>query len=71
MRSGNFNVNFDNEFWSYKAGDGSRDFGFFIETLADAGGYTGWYGGSLQAFWTRDAGIILLARHDKTGNEVK
>ncbi|TRZ88387.1 MAG: hypothetical protein D4R88_08110 [Methanosarcinales archaeon] len=65
-----FNIDFDDEFWAYKGNDGNRDFGFFIETLADPGQYSGWYGGSLQAFWTRDTGILFLARHDKSGGEV-
>ncbi|MBR9703881.1 hypothetical protein GOV12_00580 [Candidatus Pacearchaeota archaeon] len=65
-----FSKTFDNEFWSYKNNDGSKDFGFFVETLEDPGRFKGWYGGSLQTFWTKDAGIIINARHDKSGNNI-
>lgn len=66
--SASHNVNFADEFWSYKANDGSRDFGFFIEAIEDPGVYDGWYGGTLQIFWTRDTGTIISSRHNKSGN---
>ncbi|MBR9704989.1 hypothetical protein GOV12_06255 [Candidatus Pacearchaeota archaeon] len=66
-RASNINRNFDREFWAYKNKDSERDFGFFIETLEDPGYYSGWYGGSLQTFWTNTTGMIILARHDKAG----
>lgn len=58
------------EFWAYRnAGEGQRDFGFFVEHVPRTWPYGSWAGGSLQTFWTRDAGILLLAAHDKTGDE--
>lgn len=66
-KSVSFNFDFDQEFWAYKSINSSKDFGFFIETLEYPGNYDGWYGGSLQTFWTNETGMIILARHDKTG----
>lgn len=59
---------FGDEFWPVKNNDGQRDFGFFVETVSQSC-YCPWLGGSLQAFWTRPAGILLLACHDKTGDD--
>jgi hypothetical protein len=67
--SANHNVTFGDEFWSYKNNDGSRDFGFFVEAVASSGLYSGWYGGTLQQFWTRDTGTVICARHDKSGED--
>jgi len=58
------------EFWAFKNHDGKRDFGFFIEHVPRCWPYGSWAGGSLQVFWTRDAGILVMARHAKTGDEV-
>ena len=66
-RPEHFNKNFDEEFWAYKNNDDIRDFGFFVETLRDPGQYKGWYGGSLQTFWTSNTGTVILARHNKSG----
>lgn len=60
-----------NEFWAYKNNDGTQDFGFFIEADAHQGGYSGWYGGKLEAFWTEKTGLLVLNRHDKTGCNAK
>ncbi len=68
-REDGFNRSFDGEFWAYKANTGTQNAGFFVETLADPGHYDGWYGGSLQAFWSQNTGTVILARHDKSGNE--
>ncbi|MGE3808015.1 MAG: hypothetical protein AB7K24_25415, partial [Gemmataceae bacterium] len=62
------NRGFGDEFWAYKNNDGKRDFGFFIETLPGSC-YGPWVGGSLQAFWTKSTGLLVLACHDKTGDE--
>jgi hypothetical protein len=63
------NVSFGDEFWSYKANDGSRDFGFFVEAVENPGQYDGWYGGTLQVFWARDTGMVICSRHDKSGSD--
>ena len=68
-RTDDINKTFDNEFWAYKGDDPNQEFGFFVETLADPGNYSGWYGGSLQTFWTENAGMVILARHDKSGSD--
>lgn len=67
--SATHNVNFGDEFWSYKNNDGSRDFGFFVEAVENSGAYSGWYGGTLQQFWTRDTGTVICARHNKAGED--
>lgn len=66
------NLSLGDQFWSYKANDGStesKEFGWFIECLDDGGTYDGWYGGNIQVFWTRDTGIIIFSRHDKAGTD--
>lgn len=63
-----FNRSFANDFWSYKDTDGERDFGFFVETEADGGTYAGYRGGSLQAFWIKDAGTVILGRQNKASD---
>lgn len=65
-----FDTNFDEEFWIYKDNDGTQDFGFMVETLRDPGHYGGWFGGALQCFWTRNSGMTILTRHDKTGDNI-
>ena len=57
------------EFWSYKsdAADGP-EWGFFIEAMDWVGPYGSWHGGSLQEFWTRETGALILAMHDKAGD---
>ena len=55
------------EFWAHRATDGNREFGFFVEADAAQGGYPGWYGGKVELFWTRDTGMLVMNRHDKTG----
>ncbi|MBR9705059.1 hypothetical protein GOV12_06620 [Candidatus Pacearchaeota archaeon] len=64
----NINKIFDYEFWAYKNNHLNQDFGFFIETLENPGRYSGWYGGSLQTFWTKNGGMVILARHGKSGD---
>ena len=58
------NKSFNDEFWAYKANDGAQDFGFFVDTVPDAGGGFGGYkgGGSLHTFWSENGGIMLLSR---------
>lgn len=59
-----FNINFDGEFWSLKEGD----WGFQVEAVPhmgrgyDVNGSGALAGGSLAAFWTRQAGTALLGR---------
>lgn len=56
------------EFWAHKSLDSSGDeWGFFVEADAQQGPYAGWYGGKLEAFWTRETGMLVLNIHDKTG----
>lgn len=56
------------EFWTYKSTDvAGREWGFFVEALDWVGPYGSWHGGSLQTFWTRDTGILVLAMHQKGG----
>lgn len=64
-----FNRSFADDFWSYKDTDGQREFGFFVETEADGGTYNGYRGGSLQAFWIKDAGTVILGRQNKASDE--
>ena len=63
-----FSKSFADDFWSYKGTDGERDFGFFVETESDGGTYSGYRGGSLQAFWVKGAGIFVLGRQDKASD---
>jgi hypothetical protein len=66
-----FNVNRGNEFWLYKAKDGAtREFGWMIEALAVVGSYDGWFGGTLQHFWTRETGFLSKSSHDKSGDQI-
>ena len=69
-RAGAFNKVFGDEFWVYKSNDGTQDFGFFLEHIPSQWPYDSWAGGSIQTFWTEDAGIVLLSKHDKSGDEV-
>ena len=57
------------EFWAYRAAGKNQDFGFFVEHVPRTWPYGSWAGGSLQLFWTRKTGILLLSTHDKTGDE--
>lgn len=57
------------EFWAYRRAEGDRDFGFFVEHVPRTWPYGSWAGGSLQTFWTKRTGILVLATHDKTGDE--
>lgn len=64
-RDADFNKSFDNEFWAFKGSDGSREFGWFIESVPDAGkgykeGYLG--GGSLCEFWTDATGTVIRGK---------
>ena len=68
-RSGAFNRVFGDEFWIYKSNDGNRDFGFFVEHIPSQWPYDSWAGGSLQTFWTEDTGIVILSKHDKSGDQ--
>jgi len=52
------------EFWAYKNTDGNTDFGFFLEHVPRSWPYGSWAGGSMQAFWTRKTGILILCRHN-------
>ncbi len=55
------------EFWAYKGDDGSRKWGFFAESVSDAGeGYGSWRGaGSIQTFWTPETGVVINTRNSK------
>jgi hypothetical protein len=56
------------EYWSYKQKDANGEsFGFFVEAQARQGGYSGWYGGKIETFWTESTGVVLVNRHGKTG----
>ena len=57
------------EFWAYRNGASNKDFGFFIEHVPRTWPYGSWAGGSMQIFWSRKTGILLLSTHDKTGDE--
>ncbi len=57
------------EFWAYRRAEDGRDFGFFVEHVPRTWPYGSWAGGSLQTFWSRKTGILLLAIHDKAGDE--
>jgi|GEM_PF-1360055 len=64
-RDDDFNQSFDNEFWAFKGSDGSKEFGWFIESVPDAGrgyqeGYLG--GGSLCEFWTEATGTVIRGK---------
>lgn len=64
-RTAHFNKSFDDEFWAYKNNDGSQDFGWFIESVPDAGGgYVEGYlgGGSLSEFWTQKTGTVIRGK---------
>lgn len=54
------NRSFEDDFWSFKASDGTNDYGWFMEALNYTGGYAGWFGGKLECFWTRPFGIAIL-----------
>lgn len=72
MREGYyFDRSFADDFWSYKSNDGKQDFGFFVESEADGGTYGGYRGGSLQAFWTETAGLVVLGRKNKDSRQWK
>lgn len=63
-RPGDFSLNFDREFWVVKKGD----WGFQVEAVPhmgrgyDGGGSGALAGGSLAAFWTRAAGLVVCGR---------
>jgi hypothetical protein len=64
-RDVSFDASFDDEFWSGRADHGANDWGFFIETVRDAGwgydrGYLG--GGGVSEFWTQKTGTIIRGR---------
>ena len=63
-KAGDFDVNIGEAdvMWASKGNDGSQDFGFLVETFPIAGGWGGLKGGSLQAFWTEDTGIVFLGK---------
>ena len=71
-RDGDFNINFDGEFWSVKRGD----WGFQVEAVPhmgrsyDTGGSGALAGGSLPAFWTRHTGVVVLGRLPDKWNNV-
>lgn len=63
-RAADFSISFDDEFWSARHGD----WGFQVEAVPhmsrsyDTGGSGSLSGGSLAAFWTRGAGLVVLGR---------
>lgn len=63
-RADNFNVDFDEEFWTTKRGD----WGFQVEAVPhmsrsyDKGGSGALAGGSLATFWTKPTGVVVLGR---------
>ena len=63
-----FSKSFADDFWSYKNVDSGREFGFFVESESDGGTYSGYRGGALQAFWTKDGGLFILGRQNKASN---
>jgi hypothetical protein len=71
-RRGDFNRDFDGEFWMAKRGD----WGFQVEAVPhmsrsyDAGGSGSLSGGSLAAFWTRPTGVVALGRLPNKWNYV-
>jgi hypothetical protein len=68
-RSGTFNRQFGEEFWGFKGDDGAQSFGFFVEHIPRQWPYDSFAGGSLQTFWTEKAGILILSKHDKAGDQ--
>jgi len=72
-RPEDFSVCFDREFWIAKSGD---SWGFQIETVSDMGwGYNqgnsgALAGGSLAAFWSKDAGTVILGKLPDKFNKV-
>ena len=71
-RTGDFNLNFDGEFWMAKRGD----WGFQVEAVPHMGrGYDVYgsgalAGGSLAAFWTEPTGVVVLGRLPDKWNNV-
>lgn len=71
-RKGDFNENFDGEFWMAKRGD----WGFQVEAVPhmgrgyDVGGSGALAGGSLATFWTRPTGVVVLGRLPNKWNYV-
>jgi len=55
------------EFWAFKGGAGGREFSAFIESFSindSEFGYDSWRGGgSLQSFWTDNAGLVINSRN--------
>jgi PKD repeat protein len=68
-RSTSFSKVFDDEFWAYKNSDGTRQFGWFVEHVPRQWPYAAWTGGSLQTFWTKNSGIIIMSKHNKSGDD--
>jgi hypothetical protein len=71
-RRGDFNLDFDGEFWMAKRGE----WGFQVEAVPhmsrsyDTGGSGSLSGGSLAAFWTRPTGVVVLGRLPNKWNYV-
>lgn len=55
------------QYWAYKTSDGAREWGFFLEAQGRQGGYSGWFGGKIETFWTESTGIVIMNRHGKGG----
>lgn len=62
-----FSNSLNDEFWYHMDNDGTEDFGWLVESCEYFGGYNGWGGGTLQAFWRRSQGLVILCKHDKSG----
>jgi hypothetical protein len=71
-RDGDFNVDFDGEFWIAR----QDDWGFQVEAVPnmgrsyDTGGSGALAGGSLAAFWTKETGVTVLGRLPNKWNYV-
>lgn len=70
QRAATFNENFNDRCWAYKSASGGRQFGWWVGCWDNPGTYNGWYGGTLETFWTDSTGIVILCKHDKSGSDV-
>lgn len=68
-RDASFNKLFGDEFWAYKSTDGRTDFGWWVEHVPRKWKYDSWAGGSLQTFWTEATGMLVMSKHNKSGDE--